>query len=230
MTTQDVSAIVPARATHDFYYAVHKGLRLAHGKLLRQIATCDTGDRTAMAGLAAAIRHHVAMYRSHLEHEDAHLYPPLEARMPGGTLMQAHEHQGHERAFEELVTLADALASADGQADPAALRALYRAYCLFLAHDFEHMDGEEFILMPLMQVLFSDAELQAIEAEMLADISPDQAGWFMGVMLAAATKPERVAMIGEWKAAMPPEVFTGAMNGVLGGTWEDGDLSAFDRL
>lgn len=227
---QIVSADAPARASHDFYYAVHKGLRRAHGRLLDRIATCDTGDRAALAALAEAVRHHLAMYRSHLEHENNHFHPALEARVPGATRTTAHEHEGHERGFGELLGLADALVSADHEAAPAALRALYRAYCLFMAHDHAHMDGEEHVLMPVMQAYFTDAELQAIEAEMVADIPPEQAVWFMRLMLGAATPAERRHLVEEWQAAMPPEVFSDTMNAVVGGSWAPGDLAAFDRV
>ncbi len=227
---QTVSTGAPARATHDFYYAVHKGLRRAHGRLLDRIATCDTADRDALAGLAADIRHHLAMYRSHLEHENDHFHTALEARVPGATLTAAHEHDGHERGFAELLGLADALVTADAEGAPAALRALYRAYCLFMAHDHLHMDGEENVLMPILQAYFSDAELAGIEAGMVADIPPEQATWFMRMMLGAATPAERRGLLAEWQAAMPPEVFTGNINAVVGGEWRAGDIAAFDLV
>ena len=218
------------RATHDLYYTVHKGIRYAHGKILQKIATCDTGDRDAVAGLARAVEDHLAMCQSHLEHENAQIHTALESRVPGATAIASHQHDDHERSFVELRSLLQALVSADSVAAASAQKALYRRFVLFVAFDFEHMDGEENALQPILQAYFSDDELREIEGRIVSNIPEAEMVLFLRAMLAAASVSERKEMLGHMKDAMPAEAFDGLMGAVVQSPWTFGDWEAFDRV
>lgn len=230
MTTEFVLTAAAPRATHDLYYTVHKGIRHAHGRMLDRIATADVREPEAARALADAVASHVALCRSHLAHEDAEIHTAIEARVPGASEMASHQHGDHERSFVELAELAQALASADPAAAPAAQRALYRRFVLFMAHDFEHMDGEEYALQPILQAYFTDEELMAIEHRIVSAIPEQEMVQFLRPMLAAASVAEREAMLSGMKAGMPEEVFSGLLTAVVGTPWSFGDWKAFDRI
>lgn len=230
MPKRKTSGTAPERASYDLYYAVHKGLRLGHGRVLQAIATCDPGDRQALAALIETVRAHLALCRSHLESENARLHTAFEARAPGVSAMAEAEHDDHDAAMAELQELLQALETAEPEAAAAGQRALYRRFALFVAHDIEHMDGEEYELMPAMQEHFTDAELMALTAEVRAALSPETSRAFLRLILAAASPPERAQLLTGMRGGMPPPAFDALVAELAGGPWRDGDWRAFDRL
>ena len=69
----------------DIYGPIHKGLRLAHGELLRRMGRADF-DAGVEAGLLADLRTHLELASKHLAHEEGVIHPALEARTPGATV------------------------------------------------------------------------------------------------------------------------------------------------
>jgi len=215
MTTKD-DRPVPGR--HNMYHAIHRGLRLGHARLLERIGATDFADPTAAAATVAAVREFLALARGHLDSEETFIHPAVEARDPSATA-HAHEgHEDHERAFDELAGLLDAIAAAPDAGRTAAGQALYARYARFAADDLHHMDGEETVLLGAMHRLFSDDELRGIEGRIVSAADPAKMMGYLRLIVPAISPPERLGMLAAMRAAMPAAAFAAVMDGAVHAT------------
>lgn len=193
------------RASHDFYAPIHKGIRLGLCQMLTRLGAADAADPN-LAETLAALRAQLALSAGHLAHEDEVIHTALEARAPGATLRleQAHEH--HRASFEDLETLICRIEHA-GTEKNSLLRALYLRFSLFVADDFAHMAEEEQLMLPILQSLFSDEELMALEDAIVSQIPPEEMLAVAGLMIPAATRTDRIGMLSALRANAPAEAF-----------------------
>lgn len=214
----------------DFYYAVHKGIRLANARLLVRLGRTDAGDANAVEAALGDLRDHLVMGLAHLTHENREIHAALDARCPGASAHAGEDHDHHQQSFGELEALAGEVARTPMPFRAEALRRLYQRFALFVADDLEHMHEEETVLMPLLVKNFSKDDLHDIEIRIVTSIPFEKNVLFMRAMLPAASLSERRAMLDGMAAAMPAEVFDPLMAAVLGHPWTRGDYAAFDRL
>lgn len=230
MNTKPDFATGSVAIADDFYYAVHKGIRLANARLLIRLGRADAGDIREVEAVLADLRDHLVMGLSHLTHENREIHAALDARCPGASDHAGEDHDHHEQSFGELEALADEVARTPMPFRAEALRRLYQRFALFVADDLEHMHEEETVLMPLLVKHFTRDELHDIEMRIVTSIPFEKNVLFMRAMLPAASLSERRAMLEGMAAAMPSEVFASLMEAVLGAAWIKGDWAAFDRL
>ena len=195
-------------ATHDFYGPVHKGLRLAQTQMLVRLGACAGDEAQELNALLEDLTALLHMAEHHLANEDQWVHSAMEARAPGSTLRLAQSHQHHRDAFEEMEALIGEAATADTEARRAqAMRRLYLRFSLFMAEDFAHMAEEEQLMLPVLQSLFTDEELQGIEDRILSTLTPDEIIGFGRFMIPAATRPGRIALLSAMRANAPAEAF-----------------------
>lgn len=195
------------QATHDFYGPIHKGLRYALSQMLIRLGAADARDGAEIAQLMADVRFQLELSAHHLENEDLHVHAALEARAPGASLrlIQAHDH--HRLSFEELEILTRQVDRAGTAERPELLRRLYLRFSDFIADDFAHMAEEEQVILPVLQSLFTDAELQAIEDRIMSGLSAEDLIGFGRILIPAATRDERIALLSALRANAPAEAF-----------------------
>lgn len=211
---QNEESDMTRQTRHDPYSAVHKGIRAAHMRCLVAIGAVDASDEAEVGGLIARIEDHLTMCNAHLHDENDVLHVALEARRPGASTHAAEDHDDHLRSFAELRALLERIAVA-APADRAPLLGdLYRRFALFVAHDLEHMEHEESVLLPDLQDVFADAELQELEGRIVGQIAPAHMVLFLVAMLDGLPKAESAGMLGAMKAAMPPGAYADLMTGV----------------
>jgi hypothetical protein len=193
-------------ATHDFYGAVHKGLRLALSQLLVRLGAADPADAD-LPGLMAELRDQCLLSAGHLAHEDEVIHTALEARAPGSTirLVQAHDH--HRETFDEIATLIRQVETAPAADQARRLRTLYLRFSVFVADDFAHMAEEEQFMLPILQSLFTDDELREMEERITGGLAPEAMIAVARLMIPAATRTDRLAMLGAIRANAPAEAF-----------------------
>jgi len=198
------------RATHDFYGPIHKGIRLALSRILVRLGAAD-GDDPELGELLADLRAQCAISAHHLDNEDAEVHRALETRAPGSTgrLAQAHAH--HRQAFEDIETLIVRVELSARAECADLLKALYLRFSLFVAEDFAHMAEEEQLFLPILQGLFTDRELMEIEDRIMSATTPADLVAHGRIVLPAATRPERIALLGAIRATAPAEAFAGLM-------------------
>lgn len=199
---------------HDPYSAVHKGIRAAHMCCLVSIGAADASNDAEIQHLIGRIEDHLTMCNAHLHDENSVLHIALETRRPGASAHAAEDHDDHLQSFAELRTLLERIAVAAPADRAPLLSGLYRRFALFVAHDLEHMDHEERVLLPDLQDVFTDAELQDLEGRIVAQIAPAHMVLFLDAMLDGLPKPESAGMLAGMKAAMPPAAYADLMAGV----------------
>lgn len=202
---------LPQPGRHNMYYGIHKGLRLGHTRLLERLSVTDFTDAAATQTALAELRRFLDLAEGHLHSEEGKIHPKVEARAPGATAHADEGHEHHEQAFVELEDLACRVESASAAERPVAGQALYLRYARFAGDDFVHMEGEETELLGALQLLFTDDELRAIEGEILGAIPPGRMDGYTRLIVAALSRPERIGMLSEMRAAMPAEVFAGVL-------------------
>ncbi|MCB1380811.1 MAG: hypothetical protein KDK89_20945 [Alphaproteobacteria bacterium] len=226
MSTQTKQATTVDESRHNFYYIIHKGLRLGHCRLLAMISATDFTNPSDCAMTIAAVRDFLMLARSHLEGENREIHAALEARAPGASAHAADDHDDHERSFAELEALLRKIEAAPASAKARAGKALYRRYAIFAAHDMEHMNEEETALLAALHAAFTDAELHEIEGRIVAAIAPAKMAAYLNLMMPALSHPERVDMLGHMRQAMPPAVFDSVLHGAVRPALEADEFAA----
>ncbi|HEX4711086.1 hypothetical protein [Phenylobacterium sp.] len=210
-------------ATHDFYGPIHKGLRLAQTQMLVRLGACggdDADELTTLLGDLTALLH---MAEHHLVNEDKWVHTALEARAPGSTQRLAQSHEHHRHAFGELEALIGEVEAAEPSGHARLMRQLYLRFTLFAADDLAHMAEEEQLMLPVLQSLFTDEELVGIEDRILSALSPEEIVGFGRLMIPAATRADRIALLSAMRANAPAEAFAAIMQLSARATLSDAD-------
>ncbi len=197
---------------HDLYGTIHRGLRKAEMELLTRLGALDTEDDDAVAVMLGDSRRLLVLARFHLVDENEHIHTALEAVRPGSTAEFAHDHEEHERSFAEIEAILARIRKARGSERRNLVKALYLRYTRFMADDFAHMLEEETELQPVLQSLFNDEQLAAIEGRIIASIPPDVMLDFVRIMVPAIDPDARHEMLAGMMHGMPAEAFHMVLN------------------
>jgi iron-sulfur cluster repair protein YtfE (RIC family) len=211
----------------DLYGPIHKGLRFAHAEMLKGLGRADftTPDATMVA-----LRFHLNLCAKHLAHEERYIHPALEARLTGATGEIERQHEEHREDFERLERAMAAVERAPQEARAAAGRQLYLTFSSFVAADFLHMQEEETIFYPQLCALFSDAELMAMEMEIVHSLTPAENIAYLRLMVPAMNGAERRAFLTGVKNAAPPAVFQVIVTEAVRPTLSADEFAALDGL
>jgi hypothetical protein len=182
-------------AAHDLYGRIHKGLRYAHVGLLTRLGSITLDDAPAVAELLADLRAHLGRRACQIDFERREILTVLEARAPGAVTELAEGHDRREAHFPALETLAAEVEIARSRQRGPAMHRLYLAFSRFMAEDLHHMAEEEEEFSPVLQALFTDAELIAMEARMRGALSDEHLIDLARIVLPAARPDERLAML-----------------------------------
>lgn len=214
---------------HDLYAPIHKALRLLQARTLTLVGVTDFTDDAATARTLGVVRELLHTAARHLEHEEAVIHPLLAARAPDAVILLEAQHGEHRAVFAEFYHLAGRVAGAVALDRPRQGRELYLALAKFMAADFLHMAHEEQAVMPLLQSLFTDEELIAMEGEIVAWIPPNELAVLLQAMLEALSRPERAHLMGGVRAGAPPGVFEQLMQATACAVLSDDDLIDLNR-
>lgn len=204
---------LPASAgRRDLYAGIHKALRLFMTRTMCEVGSTDPADRAAVAAALDQVERLMALCEVHLSHEDAYIHPALERARAGATARVAADHVHHAEAIADVRELARHVAESPEANLGAALGRLYRTLALFVADNLQHMHVEETAHNALLWSAYADAELDAIEEALLADIPPAVKMGAMQWFLPALNAPERAGMLAGMRQGMPPEAFRAVLD------------------
>ncbi len=199
-------------ATYDLYFAIHKGLRLGLSRMLVRLGSVDPADANAVAEVLADLRIQLAVSRGHLEKEDAVIHAALGEFAPEAVWELERDHDHHREAFAALEAGIAAVEAAEDRTGP--LRDLYLGFSRFVADDFAHMAHEEEETLPILQALFTDAELMAMDLKARQGMAPEQLAAGGRLILPALRPAERSYIVAAIKAVTPPHAFAALMASV----------------
>lgn len=161
--------------------------------------------------------------------ENEHIHTAIERVRPGATAEFAHDHEEHQQSFDEMTLLLAKIEAAHAAERRNLVKALYLRYTRFMADDFAHMLEEETELQPLLQSLFDDAELAAIEGRIIASIPPDVMLDFIRIMVPAIDPDARQDMLAGMMAGMPAEAFHHVIDAAVKPVLSDAEWHRLDR-
>ena len=197
----------------DLYGIIHKAIRALMSDTLLAVGRMDCSDAAERATVAVKVGELLDLCTSHLEHENLYVHPAIEARAPGASALIAHEHDEHRQHIGGLRTALERLAAAhDNTALASSAQALYRQLALFMADNFEHMHTEETAHNAVLWARYTDAELLAIHAALVASIPPQEMAFTLRWMLPAMSPQERSAMLADMRADAPAPVFDAVLD------------------
>lgn len=213
----------------DIYGPIHKGLRLAHGELLRRLGRADF-DTEIPAQLLADMRAHLALAACHLADEETVIHPALDARAPGAAAGLDADHAHHHARLALLDSAIGAIEHAAPSDRRALGRGLYLTFSNFVAEDLAHMFREETEIWPRLCALFSDEELAGLEMTIVTSLSKADNIAFMRMMLPAMNRAERSALLGAMKNGARPEAYAEVIELAARPTLAPEDLTHLSEL
>lgn len=197
---------------YDIYRPIHKGLRAFMADTLLAVGRMDADDAADTADVLSRVRGLVDVLHGHIRHENAHVHAAMDARAPGAAGETAAEHDEHRVALHAVSAAADAVAAAPSAMERAqAAHALYLTLAHLVGESLVHMDKEERVNNAVLQGVYSDAELDAIERGILATLTPDETAVLMRWILPALTPAERAGALCGMRGAMPAAAFDGLL-------------------
>jgi hypothetical protein len=196
---------------HDIYGPIHKAIRGALADLMVRLGRADFNDDGVMFETLASLRAQLRFSAAHLRHEEEHVHTALAARAAEAVELLERDHAGHHVAFDLLQRAIAEVEAAPSDARGPAARHLYLAFSVFVAEDLDHMAREERLVGPLLHDLFIDAELQAMEAAIIASMPPEEAMAALARMIVALNPDERLALLRFVRATAPAEVFSAVL-------------------
>lgn len=209
--TSITATIVPPYTTvaFDLYRDVHKAIRTMLFDAVAAAGRLDPSDRIARAAHANQVRDLVRFLTFHADHEDSVLDEPIRLALPEQADTIAQDHVALEERMADLVTLADLVFDCDRTDARAAVHALYLDLASFVSAYLAHQDVEERVVMPALEAACGVPALLELHARILADISPEDMGWSLSLMIPAMNVDDRTELLGGMRAEAPAEVFAG---------------------
>lgn len=195
----------------DMYLPIHKALRAYMGETLGAIGRMDCSDEHDVAAALTQLRELLNVCEGHLEHENHFVHSAMERRRPGSTVRIADEHIEHSHVIGDLRAAIALVELGSGAERRVLAQLLYRQLALFVAENFEHMQREEREHNAILWSAYTDAELMAIEAALVASIPPAEMMVIARWLLANNDHSYRVNMLGGMRAHAPREMFEGLL-------------------
>jgi hypothetical protein len=213
---------------YDIYAIIHKALRNFMFDTLSGMGSLDHEDDAQLAAALAQVRQLASACRSHLDKENSFVHRAMEARRPGSSAGIAGEHEHHERAIDQLLALANAAELTMTAQRARAVHQLYQHLAVFIGDNLLHMRIEETEHNAVLWSAYTDAELIALENELVASLPPEEKMMVMSWMLPAMTPQERAAKLAGIRAHAPEPVFAAVME-IAAATLSSADRYKLER-
>ncbi len=227
-TPRAAATQAPAGLRHDLYAGIHKALRLFMTRTLTRVGSTDAADAAALALSLQQVEALLALCASHLQHENDFVHPALERARTGSAARIAAAHLHHEESIADLRDLAARVAHSERAVRPAALHRRYHALALFVADNLQHMHVEETAHNALLWQAYGDAELLALEQQIIEAIPPAEMMASLHGFIPALNASERAGMLGGMRQGLPSEVFVGVL-GIAESTLAAADFARLQR-
>ena len=205
--------MTPASRTprQDPYRFIHKGLRAALFDTVQALGSADPGDPAALADVLDGADELLALLLEHMRQENHFFHVAIEARQPGGAKPLGDEHTQLREMLADLQEDVQRLRRTPAEGRGAQLHWLYQRFCTAAADQLQHMQREEETLNPLLWALYSDAELRAIQQQLLAASEPRLLRVLVGWMLRALAPRELAGLLGLVRRLAPADEFTAVL-------------------
>ncbi len=158
----------------DTFGPIHKAIRCALADLMIAMGRASFADDVQAKRVVADLEEVLLLCESHIAHEDRFVFPRLRTRLSGPLESIESAHVAHTRTIAELRSLGGALLEAPPAKRPLVGQTLYIHFSVFIGEELLHMAEEERFVAPLIEKLFTDEEIQEVQARIQASLSPDE--------------------------------------------------------
>lgn len=169
------------------FAVVHKALRYAAARVIIELGACP-GDAGAIDRALRATRELLELHEIHQRVEDRFVIPAIEAKRRGAAMRLIDAHTDHEHCLGEL---RKRVAAVELDPGPAALHRLYLEVTRFVADAALHMFEEETLAEPLLEEIYTHAELVALAGQARDSLAPEDHQLFVGYLVPSMSHAER---------------------------------------
>ena len=159
------------------FYREHKYVSAALNDLERLIARTDFCDESALAEVRKVFAALTQMLKGHAHFENERLHALLKQKNSSASIY-AHIEEDHAEQDRQLLELDEILQEFSRKSEEKKKielgHHLYLTYRKFLADNLAHLHEEETKILPELQRLYSDTELQQVEARTYREMTPEQ--------------------------------------------------------
>ena len=198
-----------AEQRFSIYRPIHKAMRHLLFSTSRQIGLTDFADDTVTQETLATLDRTVGFLREHRGHEDAHVHPALESKVPGITARFAADHEEDDTLTREIEQLGIRIRYANGDQRVELGVEVHERFNAYLGIYLGHLYREETELQQALWDNFTEEELIAMDATIAREIPPERMGDWLTEMCASYNPVEISLLLSMVKAEVPPEVFQG---------------------
>lgn len=186
------------------FYREHKYVSAALNDVERLIARTDFRDSKAVAQVSESFEDLVQMLKGHAQYENERLHALLKQKHSYVYDHAEKDHADQDEQMSEIKRLIDQVAQC--QAEEEKIEAgyrLYLAYRKFVADNLSHLHEEETKILPELQRLYSDKELQQVEAITYNEMTPDQIVEMTAILFPHMNSSDRKAMLCDIQSLQP---------------------------
>ncbi len=193
----------------NLYLGIHKALRAVLFDAAAWTARTDFTDEVETAQATSALRRVLRMVVDHGEHEERWIHAHLRERAPETVLVIEGEHVRMDSSMNLLAELCAELEESSGDARALLGEQLHAELNCFVGDYLLHMHREETEGNAALWAHFSDAELLALQGELLTQIPPMRFAEWMQIMLPSMNAKDRATFVEELRGGAPSPIFRG---------------------
>lgn len=191
------------------FYREHKYVSAALNDLERLIARTDFCNVSAVEEIKNSLFELTGLLQGHAEYENERLHFLLKQK---GSSIFSHTHveEDHEAQDQQLSAIAQILQDITEENEREKRiemgYQLYLTYRKFVSDNLAHLHEEETKILPELQKLYSDSELQQVEAETYREMTPEEMIDMLKILFPCMNCYDKQAMLFDI-LALEPEKF-----------------------
>ena len=186
------------------YRPIHKAMRHLLFSTSRQIGLADFADDTVTRETLATLDRTIAFNEEHKEHEETHVHPPLESKVPGITASFAEDHKEDDALTKEIKQLSARIRTSNGVPQVELGVEVHERFNAYVGIYLGHLYREETELQEALWDNFTDEEIIAMDAAIAKEIPPERMGDWLTEMCASYNPDEISLILNILKAEAPP--------------------------
>lgn len=195
----------------DLYAPIHKALRAWMFDTVLRVGRTDGVDAAVLQQTLSRVESLLLICEAHIHHEQVFLHPLLEQARHHAAREADQAHLDHAREIARLRDRVWQVREAGADMRGGALMTLYRELALFTAENLTHMHWEETVHNETLWASYPDAQLMQTHDALVQSIGAQEMAETLRHMLPALSPCERIGMLSDMRAKMPPGAFEGVL-------------------
>ncbi|MBS3904403.1 MAG: hemerythrin domain-containing protein [Simkania sp.] len=188
------------------FYREHKYVSAALNDLERLIARTDFCDLSALEGVKRAFESLAEMLKGHAQYENDRLHVLLKQKNSSSTVY-AHIEEDHSVQDRQLTEIEKSIQGIFLEPESANKMErgyhLYLMYRKFVADNLAHLHEEETVILPELQRLYTDSELQQVEAHAYEEMAPEEIIHMLEILFPHMNVHDRRAFLMDIRSLVP---------------------------